>query len=39
MVKIARFIERVSGALLAVSAICSGNVFVCVVIYVGFVAR
>ena len=39
MIKTIRFIEKISGALLAMSAICSGNVFVCIVIYFGFLTE
>ena len=39
MIKIISVIEKVCGALLAMSAICSGNVFVCIVIYFGFMAE
>lgn len=39
MIKVIRFIEKLTGALLATSAICSGNVFVCIVIYFGFLTR
>lgn len=39
MIKAIRFVEKLTGALLAISAICSGNVFVCIVLYFGFVTR
>lgn len=39
MIKAIRLVEKLTGALLAASAICSGNVFVCVVFYFGFVAK
>lgn len=39
MIKAIRFVEKLTGALLATSAIFSGNVFVCIVIYFGFLTR
>jgi hypothetical protein len=39
MIRAIRFVEKLTGALLATSAICSGNIFVCIVIYFGFVTR
>jgi hypothetical protein len=38
MIKLMRFVERVSGTLLALLAIGSGNVFVCIFVYVAFLA-
>lgn len=39
MIKAIRFVEKLAGLVLATSAICSGNVFVCIVVYLGFLAN
>jgi len=38
-IKVLRFVEKVSGILLAVLAISSGNIFICFVISVLFLAH